>query len=105
MFDANMRYIGSGNRFFAELTSLDEEDKTGHGLRRHDVVLCYMVTQGHENPTVIMMVDGKHLPVSCNDSGHSWFVYAGRPNGSGFIHKKVKAKALKILGGDWEDSK
>ena len=102
MFDANMRYIRSGQRFFAELTSLDEEDKTGHGLNSHDVVLCYMVTQGHENPTVIMMIGGLYVPVSCSSSGFSWFVYAGRPNGGGFIEKKVKAKALKLLGGEWE---
>lgn len=102
MFDANMRYIRSGNRFFAELTSLDKEDKTKHGLKRHDVVLCYMVTESHENPTVIMMVNGDHVEVSSDASGYSWFVYAGRPNGNGFIERKVKLKALNILGGDWE---
>jgi hypothetical protein len=102
MFDANMRYIKSGNRFFAELNSLDEDDKTDHGLSSGDVVLCYMVTAGHKNPTVIMMTEGKHIPVSCNTSRYSWFVYAGSPDGSGFIDDKVKAKALKIMKGEWD---
>ncbi len=102
MFDANMRYIKSGSRFFAELISQDEKDSSGHGLKRNDVVSCYMTTDSHENPTVIMMTKGDHIAVSCAESKFSWFVYAGRPNGTGFIHEKVKVKAKAILGGEWE---
>jgi hypothetical protein len=102
MFDANMRYIKSGYRFFAKLSFLDKADKTGHGLNNNDVVLCYMITAGHENPTVIMMVEGKHIPVSCHDSMFSWFSYAGHTDGTGFINDKVKAKALKVMKGEWD---
>lgn len=111
MFDANLRYISAGRRVFAECNYIDNEDdpegfgepyKEVEGVKAGDVILCYMVTQGHENPVVIMYLNGKHTEVSSNSTGYSWFVYAGRPDGGGFIDDEVKAKALKVLGGEWE---
>ena len=102
MFDANMRYIPFGRRFFAELIAPDANDKVSHGLNQGDVVLCYMCTEGPKNPSVIMMVNSDHIEASCRSTGHAWFIYAGRTDGSGFIDDGVKDKALSILGGNWD---
>jgi len=100
MFDANMRHISKGKRFFAEVHSTDQYgDLYSIGLRRGDVVFCHMLNKTNKNPMVDILINGRKVTVSCRGSGVlNWFVYAGNANGkTGFICDKVKSKANVFL--------
>ena len=99
MFDANMRYIPKGKRFFAEVSSIAENGSLyGLGLRQGDVVFCHMLNQTPDNPMVDMLIGGRKITVSDIGCGYDWIVYAGNADGkSDFIDDKVKAKANQVL--------
>lgn len=102
MFDANMRYIKKGKKFFAEILAIDETGKLYNlGLRQGDAVMCHMLNEGNINPMVDMLINGRRVVVA-SDQGDfdwiEWIVYAGNADGkTDFICDKVKAKANHIL--------
>lgn len=97
MFDANMRYIPKGKTFFAEVRgSLPEEHPLADRGTR--VFLCTMITRGHENPLVKFTDTKGTIWLNDRSSGrYAWVVYAGLPNGEGFIHEDVKAECMALL--------
>jgi|GEM_PF-3740018 len=42
MFDANMRYLPRGRRFFAEVYTVSEKLKS-EGINTGDLILCHML--------------------------------------------------------------
>ena len=98
MFDANMRYIKRGERFFAEVGSIDKNDKLyAFGLRAGDVVMCHMLNDSPDNPLVDIIICGK-IRTTSDSNYNTWIRYAGNIDGkSGFIKNDVKAKANKVL--------
>ena len=97
MFDANMRHLPKGRRFFAEVFSVSPTLK-GKGLNLNDLVLCHMLNSNDANPCVDMMIKGKVITVSSdNDFYGNWFVYAGNIDGTGFIDEELKRIAMNIV--------
>ena len=98
MFDSNMRHLPKGMIFFAEIHSIVSGSKLYDlGYTVGDVILCKMISKGHDNPAIL--VDGVQIT-----SNESWFitvVYSGNSDGSGFIDDMSKEKALRIAGGQW----
>ena len=103
MFDANMRYIKKDVEFIAEILSVSDRLK-GVSLLPRDVVLCVMLNDDCENPSIkIKLPSGEFMVLNHRDDYlKNWFVYAGLPNGKGFICEKVKKKALNAMSGKWQ---
>jgi hypothetical protein len=94
MFDANARYIKKGNKFFVDIHRVGTKFKE-KGINQGDLIYCHMLNQSNENPCVDMLVNGRMITVSETDEcSENWFVYAGRPDGKGFICDKTKLKAM-----------
>lgn len=98
MFDANMRHLPKGYKFFAEMCGTRKD----HPIRQLDLtsrlVLCEMLSEEHGNPTVRFFCGDVYVDISNNESGiGSWFVYSGNKDGSGFINDKSKAEAMRVL--------
>jgi len=88
MFDANMRHLPKGRKFFAKVYS------TGGAFPHRDkMFLCEMMTKEHENPTV----DFGGLLVSSEGSGDSWIVFEGNEDLTGFISKSSLQTAKSML--------
>jgi len=98
MFDANMRYLPKGYRFFAEVHSVDEQGALfSYGLRRGDVVMCHMLNRNHKDPLVDVTINRKVFTVSGRRI-KDWIVYAGNINAeTDFIHDRVRDKARQEL--------
>lgn len=97
MFDANMRYLPRGRRFFAEVYTVSEKLKS-EGINTGDLILCHMLNSGHEEPCVDVLVNDKLLTISSHKNfTDNWFVYAGNQDGPGFINDKLKQKAMTQL--------
>ena len=97
MFDANMRYLPKGKVFFVEVYAVSVALKD-MGLKSGDVILCTMLADDHENPSIEAAVNGALITIS-NDTDFmdNWFVYAGNKDGSGFIDAKVRDRAMASL--------
>lgn len=98
MFDANMRHLPKGKKFFAEMCGVRE----GHPIRycgvKSRLVMCEMLSDEHENPTVRFYGDERNVDISDSESGiGSWFVYAGNIDGTGFINDELEAAAMNII--------
>ena len=98
MFDANMRHLPKGKRFFAKICGLKE----GHPVRyigiNSNLVLCEMLSDEHENPTVRFYGSKCNVDVSDSESGiGSWLAYEGNEDLTGFICNESKAMAEGIL--------
>lgn len=105
MFDANMRHLRKGYRFFAEVHSCSEGSSLYEaGVRTGDILFAIMLSIGHNNPRVkFFLKDGKSIISRSWEEGvdtkylGSLLVYAGSEDMSGFIHDNVKQKAKEIL--------
>lgn len=98
MFDANMRHLPKGHRFFAEMCGVRED----HPIRQLDLksrlVLCEMLSDDNENPTVRFYCDNSFIDMTDNECGiASWFVYTGNEDGSGFINDIKMKKSMEQL--------
>lgn len=98
MFDANMRHLPKGHEFFAEMCGV----RDGHPVRfcgvKSRLVLCKMLSENNENPTVRFYGDESNVDVTDSDSGiGSWFTYAGNKDGTGFIDEVKKKEAMAVL--------
>lgn len=101
MFDANMRYLPKGKEFFAEFRGVSDDHPFKKYSERHNVILCQMLSDEHENPTVRFFADGECFDLSDEDCGlKTWMAYAGCKDGRGFINNKIKNEAMKILGAE-----
>jgi hypothetical protein len=101
MFDANAAYIRKGKKFFVDIHNVSDRLRE-KGIIKGSVVYCHMLNESNENPCVDMLVKGKMLTVcGGNDEDYydNWFVYAGKPDGSDFIHEKSRNKAMLIIAG------
>ncbi len=106
MFDANMRYIEEGKKFFAEVYNSSKGTLLyNSGIRNGEVVYCTMSigrTEETDNPTVtIHLVDRDVVITHEQDFEDTWLVYAGCVDKEGklhdFIDKSVEKKAGKVL--------
>ena len=98
MFDANMRYLPKGHKFFAEMCGTRKD----HPIRQFDLksrlVPCEMLSDNNENPTVRFYCGNKFMDMTDSECGiGSWFVYAGNKDGTGFIDDAKKKEAMEQL--------
>lgn len=112
MFDANATGIPVGNKFFAEVHSLNSE-LTEMGIVSGDIVLCEHIEKVKSGKwceesvnTKIWTKQDKYLghyfyDDSSAELGYGLLVYSGRTDGTGFIDNAWKQKALDFLGGKW----
>jgi len=101
MFDANMRYLPKGLKFFAKAHGVSDSINR-MGVNIGDLILCRMLNKGNDNPIVDMLINGKLFSVSSDkDFYDNLFVYEGCFDGSGFIDKHSKNKAMNILNNTW----
>lgn len=115
MFDANAAGIPIGEKFFAEVHSVNAK-LCGFGIVKGDIVLCEHVTKKHdkfsENPTHTKIWTQQDKEVTHYDyyenvvTTYGSLVYSGRPNGEGFMDtyegRRYKQKALTFMNGEWE---
>lgn len=109
MFDANAKGVDVGVKFFAEVYEVDTA-LSKMGIKPYDIVLCEHVSKSEERgvlyPTAKIWRSLDTAPflwtgkIEVNEC--SLLVYSGVTDGSGFISKEWKAKALDFLGGSWK---
>lgn len=101
MFDANMRYLPKGTKFFAKVYSVDEESHLyDKGLRNNDLVYCEMLSENGNIAEAVVMMDiyGEMHEVREEDSFEdSWLVYAGKADGTDFINLRDKNTAMALM--------
>ena len=107
MFDANMRHLKKGTKFFADVWNVSKrmQDK---GIKNKDVIFCTMLDDCDEKPTVSVMLDQKSFIVTYEEDFYDkWLVYAGYIDDEGelhdFINKESKNKARKMLNKEKQD--
>lgn len=99
MFDANVAYIPKGRKFFVAVYTVSDLLKA-KGINKGDLIFCHMLNETNQNPCVDMLINGKMLAVCASNDGDyidNWFVYAGRPDGNGFICEKTRKRAMKMM--------
>ena len=100
MFDANMRYLPKGHKFFVEGHISKDNPLRKICTKETKLLKCEMLSKGSENPVVIFknVIEGREvtLTLSENCTGDDWLRYAGTINGGGFICNKTKAVAEKM---------
>lgn len=98
MFDANMRGLPKGKKFFAKADSVDRLGKLyALGLRKGELVLCHMLNSDNENPLVDLTINGKTISVSDeSEKYYTRLVYEGNQDLSDFICDESKFKAFEI---------
>ena len=110
MFDANIRYRGNGDKFFAEIGTLDEDSfMYCMGVRESEIlVFCTMIDNdkdnNHYNPLVKVFLRGGGgfivRPSYDKVSYSTFFVYAGNADLKGFLpqdEEKLLPVAKQIL--------
>lgn len=96
MFDANMRHLPNGHKFFAETGNIDKNSQMyKNGFREKDtLVYCVMLDNDedndHDNPLVMMYrKDGVSFYEKSQENGDelwsTWLVYAGDATLKGFL--------------------
>jgi hypothetical protein len=99
MFDANLRHLPKGTVFFA-LAHLCIKGSYLHKkrVRTGYVILCEMLTDDNENPSIEITIGKKKYQLhSKDDDIEGWLVYEGLLDGEGFMEDEIKEKAMKVL--------
>lgn len=99
MFDANMRYLKAGTKFFAKVHYLDEESALhSYGIKANDLIICQMMDDDHTAPSIIIHLE-EEVDAYFRDSltEDSWIVYEGKYDLTDFINKKSLAIAKRML--------
>ena len=96
MFDANMRHLPKGRKFFCKIHYIDDGDLYLKGVRGGDIIECEMRRFSPENPLVTFKISGCNLKIREEDTGDSWIVYEGNVDGTGFICDKSRAIAMEM---------
>lgn len=100
MFDANMRHLPKGFKFF--VTGYISKDNPLREIctKETKILKGTMLSKGSENPTVTfkntIKGEGVTITLSEDDTGDDWLLYAGTINGSGFICDEVKVAAERL---------
>ena len=114
MFDANLRALPKGHKFFAELWACKKNSSMyNKGLRKGDVILCEMLSEDEydgasldvrDNPTIkVFLSKEEWFEVKSweedEDLLSTWLVYSGDADLTGFLpqEKHVLEKAKKVL--------
>ena len=114
MYDANLRALPKGHKFFAELwTCKKNSSMYNKGLRKGDVVLCEMLSEDaydgdsldvRDNPIIkVFLSKEEWFEVSSWEDGEdllsTWLVYSGDYDLTGFLpqEKHVLEKAKEVL--------
>lgn len=89
MFDANMRHLPKGTKFFAKTYS------TGNLMFAvpNKMYMCEMLEDDSENP----VVDFGFAILRSQDCDESFLVFEGRQDLTGFISKESLLQAKKLL--------
>lgn len=99
MFDANMRYLPKGYKFFASL------DNPYNFARAYDVtpvkfVECEMLDDCKDKPNVLFKFKEKEVIINARNRFEGkflWAVYEGTVKGTDFINEEVRTERMKIL--------
>ena len=99
MFDANMRYLPKGKKFFCKLHSLTKESPLAqYGAQRGNVILCEMLDKTAKHPRVkFIFPKGEVVMQPVYRKVHTWAVYEGNEDLTGFIDDNSKKEASKYL--------
>ena len=99
MFDANMRHLPKGYKFFAKVHSCMKDcELFDRGVRRGDIILSEMLDHETDKPNVLFHL--KTGDFTCKPDFRKmkyWIVYEGCVDGSGFIDEESKRIAMKML--------
>jgi hypothetical protein len=99
MFDANLRHLPKGHKFFASIEYINVD---GIDVGDNVLVLCEMLSEESINPKIEFKANGSTYRLKHKDHFEEvLMVYQGNVDGTGFIDKYVKAHVLTILGGEW----
>lgn len=75
MFDANMRHLPKGKRFYAEMCGTREDHPVRNLGLTSRLILCEMLSEDHENPLVRFYGGVGAVDVSDEESGiGSWCI-------------------------------
>ena len=96
MFDANMRHLPNGHKFFAETYTVDKDSYLYCvGVRESDkLIYCVMLDNDeendHDNPLIrVYKKDDTHFITRSQEDGDelwsTWIVYAGDATLEGFL--------------------
>lgn len=100
MFDANMRYLPKGKKFFAKITYLDMEEQAQlykKGYKSGDILVCEMLTDCHKEPYVRVTEKEGSFILKDSDSEWDWIIYEGNQDGTGFLNGWEKMIAMDKL--------
>tara|TARA_R100000541_G_C1897352_1_gene83949 strand:+ start:16039 stop:16386 length:348 start_codon:yes stop_codon:yes gene_type:complete len=110
MFDANLRHLPNGHKFFAEVWGCKKECSLYKlGVRKEDeLVLCEMLDNDeendHMNPTVRFFFKGNTAEIKSWENEEkllsTWIVYAGDYDLKGFLpqdEERLIPLAMKLL--------
>lgn len=104
MFDANASYIEKGVMFFAKICCIaDDHILAYRGCKQGDVILCEMLTDDSDSPSVKVFTPSGETVTTEDDDFHTWIVYSGSVDGTGFLQQEsdVRKRALEIIG-EWK---
>ena len=98
MFDANMRHIPKGKKFFVKVCGVSELHKVRELDLKCNVVLCEMLSEDNDNPIVRFFDNNTSVDISDEESGiGSWIKYEGNTDGSGFISEDSWELAYEVM--------
>lgn len=96
MFDANMRHLPEGTKFFAR----EEDDK------KNPLLYCVMLGSDSKGKRVVShSLCGNQVKVKSlydTEDDKPFYVYQGQGNGEGFICGETKEEAIKLLSNLFE---
>ena len=97
-FDANARHLKKGRKFFV-VGTCTKGALFDAGMRSGMYVLCEMLDDSNDKPSIKVWVGDKEVIVSSQGEYDEGFVtYEGTVEGTDFICDKAKAACLKIVG-------
>lgn len=104
MFDANMRYLPKGLKFFCKVHYCSNSELSARGVNKGDILECEMIDDCHDNPRVLFKIKNGELTIKYTGKADDDFfetlcVYEGKLDLSGFICDKSKAVARSIISG------
>jgi len=98
MFDANMRHLPKGKKFYCKLHSCTKDSPLAViGHHRGSVVFCEMLSVNHHNTCVKFWSEDRTNSVKLRPSWrhcHTYAVYEGSEGGTGFICEESKSIAM-----------
>ncbi len=99
MFDANMRHLPKGKRFFASIRSSKDGSRTHNaGLRGGMLVPCEMLSSCHKNPRARFDLESGPVTLRHYEGEiDSWIRYEGNIDGTGFIREESRKQAMEQI--------